>query len=117
MTLTYDQSQGKIIEESRPNYIALAHELIHAYRNATASVKNDISGFYKYVKLDGSVADGELCLEEAIVTGLSVTVPSDNRQRFYLASDSQIYKITENMIRREQGLNIRATYQSEKEYK
>ena len=104
---TKDSETGEILYESRPTYIALAHELIHAerhFRGATLDRTQQITYKYPYsvhdlsytcVNLRYNYTYGSTSKEELATVGIGYNTSTD---------------ITENMIREEHGLNERVQY-------
>ena len=93
--------QGEVVEKKRPTYIALAHELIHGYHDMRNISKSIDSKKYS-VKSYGTEYTGQVVYKD------------------YMASDEELYtvgigqysgyRITENSIRAEHGLEERVIY-------
>ncbi|NPD80663.1 hypothetical protein HPS57_01510 [Prevotella sp. PINT] len=92
--LTRDSQTGKSVYEKIPSHIALGHELIHAHRSMNGVAKNDKqSSKYQYQGSDGLIYEATQETEELETVGIKGS-----------------YKYTEDILRKEQGLNIRIDY-------
>ena len=90
---TRDTNALLVSDKKRPKEIGLGHELIHGIRSMEGkAVKNTIKGIYSYKTVKGSNKQVER-LEELETVGL--------KGRF---------RYTENMLRKEQGLEQRGAY-------
>ena len=107
--------------------ITLGHELIHAYRRATNTSSHD-PGERWYVLPDGEIeweyTEGKITVEEFETTGLGYryglnyneTSNVEEKRRAaeeYVETNPEL-NLTENALRREQGLDIRVAYKTYK---
>ena len=107
--------------------ITLGHELIHAYRRATNTSNHD-PGERWYVLPNGEIeweyTEGDITVEEYETTGLgyrygynydrkSSTEEKRKAAEGYVETNPEL-NLTENALRREQGLDLRIAYQAYK---
>ena len=92
--LTVDPDTGRVAPASRPHQIGLGHELIHALGIVTGtSVPLSEISEYTYINANGVAVTQARRTEELVTVGL---IPGR--------------AISENDLRREQGLNLRGAY-------
>ena len=93
---TLDPKTGNGLEQIRPSHIGLIHELIHADHAARGTILTGIAS-YLYRDSNGNVqVQSDIRREEFATVGLG--------------GQNNKMDITENNIRMEQGLNLRAAY-------
>ena len=103
--MSIDPETGEIYEKSRPAYIGLAHELIHADRlmrgvalSENVKITRSVTWHSKFLffTLPGKTFDDTAPLEEFYTVGIRKSLRAED--------------ITENMIRAEHGLWLRGAY-------
>ena len=93
---TLDKTTGRVIGKKRPSQVGLAHEMIHGDRSMRGSAINySEKEPYTYTNSQGEKTTQSLRKEEAATVGLNHVKKND---------------ITENDIRKEQGLKSRGAY-------
>lgn len=93
--VTLDENTGISRSQDRPAWIGLAHELIHADHAARGTTLSG-TGTYSYKDINGNVQTANESRYELATVGVG---------RLNNRTD-----ITENHIRREQGLRVRSEY-------
>lgn len=101
---------GEIKRELAPEYIVLGHELVHAWRSAYGFSKKAPKGSGSpkgSIVVNGEVRE-KIPIEELETTGLNYMDADLNQMRNYSSYEGII---SENGLRIENGLNIRASYE------
>ena len=103
--ISIDPETGEMYEKSRPAYIGLAHELVHADRimrgvalSENVEITRSVTWHSKFLffTLPGKTFDDTAPLEEFYTVGIRKSLRAED--------------ITENMIRAEHGLWLRGAY-------
>ena len=93
---TLDKKTGRVVDEKRPSQVGLAHEMIHGDRSMRGSaIDYTEEESYTYTNSQGEKTTQSILKEEAATVGLNHVKKND---------------ITENDIRKEQGLESRGAY-------
>ncbi len=112
--LTNDESTNTNKELSRPSFIGLGHELIHAVRRVRGiQIDESMRGAYGYKDKNGQSISKNESKEELETTGISYFETSydfDGRLDSVKYVKSNSFYYTENALRREHGLGIRVRY-------
>lgn len=105
--LTVDSNSGNMITSKRPQFIALAHELIHAERYIRGATLQGITD-YTYVREIKNTTFGTIQISNTIYN-TEVNVKKEELATIGLAYN-QYNDITENIIRSEHGYGMRGAY-------
>ncbi|MDE7345751.1 MAG: hypothetical protein K2N48_03305 [Muribaculaceae bacterium] len=94
----FDKKTSRVISGSRPSYIGLAHEMIHAERDMRGvSFDTSEEEYHSFTNLHGEADVERIPKEESATVGFNHIIKNG---------------ITENAIRQELGLPLRGTYRS-----